>query len=175
MKTMIICEQGLEECEALIVYDLLKRADIETDLVGIEKTIISSHGLSFNPNKLLSEINADDYSCIILPGGMPGTKNLENNPKVSQLIDEFAKKSKLICAICAAPSILIKKNLIGNNEFTCYPGFECGLVSTKEKIHICNNIITSNGLGSAIDFGLEIIKTIINKEKAEEIRKKIQY
>lgn len=175
MKTIIICEQGLEECEALIVYDLLKRAGIETDLVGCEKNIISSHGLSFNVNKLLSEIDINEYGCLVLPGGMPGTKNLERNHIVSSIINEFAKENKLICAICAAPSILIKKTLLSDNEFTCYPGFECGYISTKEKVHVHNNFITSNGLGSAIDFGLEIIKAILSKDKAQEIKNKIQY
>lgn len=175
MKAMIICEQGLEECEALLVYDLLKRANIETDLIGFENTIISSHGLTFNPTKQYIDINSKDYDCLILPGGMPGTKNLERNPKVSYLINEFQKENKLICAICAAPSILIKKGLLTDNEFTCYPSFEMGFTSTKEKVHIHNNIITSNGLGSAIEFGLTIIEKLIGKDKADAIKSKIQY
>lgn len=175
MKAMIICEQGLEECEALLVYDLLKRACIETDLIGFENTIISSHGLSFHPTKQYKDINPIYYDCLILPGGMPGTKNLERNPKVSSLINDFVASKKLICAICAAPSILIKKGLLNDNEFTCYPGFELGFLSTKEKVHIHNNIITSNGLGSAIEFGLTIIEKLVGKEKADAVETKIQY
>lgn len=175
MKAMIICEQGLEECEALLVYDLLKRAVIETDLIGFENTIISSHGLSFNPTKQYNDINPDDYDCLILPGGMPGTKNLERNPKVSHLINDFHAKNKLICAICAAPSILIKKGLLIDKQFTCYPGFELGFISTEEKVHIHKNIITSNGLGSAIEFGLTIIEKLIGKENADAVKNKIQY
>lgn len=175
MKAMIICEQGLEECEALIVYDLLKRASIETDLIGFDNAIISSHGLSFNPTKNFNNINPKDYDCLILPGGMPGTNNLEKNQKVNNTIDDFVANKKLICAICAAPSLLIKKGYLSDNEFTCYPGFEQGYVSTHEKVHVHNNIITSNGVGSAIEFGLAIIEKLINKEKADSIKKAIQY
>ena len=175
MKAMIVCEQGPEECEALIVYDLLKRAEIETDLIGFEKTIISSHNLSFNPTKLFEEINSKEYDCLILPGGMPGTVNLERNPKVSYLINDFQIDNKLICAICAAPSLLIKKGYLMDGEFTCYPGFEHGFTSTREKVHVHNNIITSNGLGSAIEFSLKIIEKLLSKEKADAIKNVIQY
>lgn len=175
MKTLILCEQGLEECEALIVYDLLTRAGIDTVLAGINKDITSSHKLTFETNITIDQVNPSDYDCLVLPGGMPGTINLENNKKVNDIIDYFVNNHKLTCAICAAPSLLIKKGLLKDNEFTCFPGFECGFESTKEKVHVKDNIITSNGLGSAIEFGLKIIEVLISKDKSTEIRNKIQY
>ena len=175
MKALIVCEKGLEECEALIVYDLLTRANIETTLAGPTSPITSSHNLSFNINEPIGLINPDDYDCLILPGGMPGTTNLENNKIVNELIENFANNKKLICAICAAPSILIKKGLLKDNEFTCYPGFECGLESTRKKVFIHENIITANGMGSAIEFGLKIIEVLLGQNVAKEIENKIQY
>ena len=79
MKALIIVKQGLEECEALITYDLLYRAGIETDLVGSEEEIISSHNVTFKTHKLLKDINIEEYDCLILPGGMPGTINLHKS------------------------------------------------------------------------------------------------
>lgn len=175
MKAMIICEQGLEECEGLVVYDLLKRSGIDTELIGVNEYITSSHNLTFKVNKIINEVSSKDYDCLILPGGMPGTINLENNQLVNYLIDSFIKEDKYVCAICAAPSILIKKGLLKNNEFTCFPGFECGFESTKEKVHVHNKIITSNGFGSSIEFGLKIIECLLGKEKSQEIANKIQY
>ncbi|MBP5279826.1 MAG: DJ-1/PfpI family protein, partial [Erysipelotrichaceae bacterium] len=105
MKTMIIVNDGLEECEALITYDLLYRAGIEVELVGFTKEITSSHKVVFKADKLLDEIDPSEYECLILPGGMPGTLNLENDERVQKLIDQFIKEDKYVCAICAAPSI----------------------------------------------------------------------
>lgn len=175
MKALIICERGLEECEALIVYDLLKRAQIETTLAGPTSPITSSHNLSFNIDEPIGLVNPANYDCLILPGGMPGTINLEKNKNVNELIDYFVENKKLICAICAAPSILIKKGLLKDNEFTCYPGFECGLESTRKKVFMHENIITANGMGSAIEFGLKIIEVLLGQDKAKEIEEKIQY
>ena len=79
MKTMIILANGLEECEGLIVYDLLYRAGIEVDLVGLDSLITSSHNVTITPHKLIDEIDSSEYNCLVLPGGMPGTINLENN------------------------------------------------------------------------------------------------
>ena len=175
MKTMIIVANGLEECEALMTYDLLFRAQIEVELVGLDENITSSHNLSFLPHKLISEINPDDYNCLILPGGMPGTKNLEENKIVQSLIDLFVKEGKLICAICAAPSILIHKGLLKDNKFVCFPGFESGLTPADTKAIQDNNFITAKGLGAVIDFAYLIISNLVSEEKAKEVLSAIQY
>lgn len=175
MKTMIIVANGLEECEALVTYDLLFRAGIETDLVGLENEIVSSHNVTFKPHKHINEINPDDYECLVLPGGMPGTLNLENDERVSKIIDKFVENNKLIAAICAAPSILIHKGLLGSNRFICYPGFENGLTPANGKAVQDNNFITGKGLGANFEFAYLIIKNLVSEEKAKEVISKIQY
>lgn len=175
MKTMIIVSNGLEECEALVTYDLLYRAGIDVELVGLSKEIESSHKVVFKANKLIDEINPDDYECLVLPGGMPGTKNLENDERVQHLIDLFVKQDKYVCAICAAPSILIHKGLLNNRKFICFPGFENGLTPANEKAVQDNKFITGKGLGAAFEFSYLIIKNLINEEKAKEVLDKIQY
>ena len=175
MKTMIIVADGLEECEALMTYDLLYRAGIEVELVGLKKDIVSSHNLSFKAHKTIDEINPDEYDCLILPGGMPGTKNLENDDTVQKLIDYFVKQNRYVCAICAAPSILLHKNLLQNEKFICFPGFESGYTPSKQKAVQDNKFITAKGLGAVIDFAYMIITNLKDEQTAKDVLAKIQY
>lgn len=175
MKVGIICAEGLEECEALLINDLLIRSGIKTKLIGLEKEIKSTHNLTFKCDVEIKDFDYQNYDGIILPGGLPGTYNLEKNKKVQEIIDYFASKNKLIAAICAAPSILIHKGLLKDNEFTCYPGFESGFKSKETKVTKHNNFITGKGLGAEFEFSYEIIKYLLNEEKAKETLKKIQY
>lgn len=175
MKVCIICAPGLEECEALLVYDILFRAGIDVKLVGFKEEITSSHNMTFKVDALLDLENLNDYDCLVLPGGMPGKINLETNPIVSKAIDDFVKDNKLIAAVCSAPSILIKKGLLKDKEFTCFPGFEEGLEKLDVKAHKHKNIITGCGLGGTIDFAALIVAELVSKEKADEILNRIGY
>lgn len=175
MKVCIICAQGQEESEALLTYDLLYRAGLEVDLLGLDDEITSSHKVTFKTNKLLKSTNIDEYDCLVLPGGMPGTINLENSKLVQDAIDLFNLKNKLIAAVCAAPSILIHKGLLNDNEFTCYPGFESGKISTNLKAMKTRNIITGIGLGGVIEFSSLIISSLLNEETAKKVIDKIKY
>ncbi|MDO4940975.1 MAG: DJ-1/PfpI family protein [Erysipelotrichaceae bacterium] len=175
MKTMILVTTGLEECEALVVYDLLFRAKIDVELVGLVDEVVSSHNVTFKPHKLIENINSAEYDCLVLPGGMPGTLNLEKDERVQKLIDEFVEAKKYVCAICAAPSILIHKGLLKDDKFICYPGFENGLKPANKKAVQDDKFITGKGLGAAIEFAYLIISNLVSKEKADEIIQKIQY
>ena len=175
MKTMIIVAEGLEECEALMTYDLLFRAGIEVELVGLTKEICSSHNVIFNAHKTIDEIDPEEYECLVLPGGMPGTLNLENDERVQKLIDIFVSEGKYIAAICAAPSILIHKGLLKEGHFICFPGFENGLVPAKEKAIRDGRFITGKGLGAAVEFSCLIIEALLGKEKADDVKERIQY
>ena len=175
MKTMIILANGLEECEALVTYDLLFRAGIEVELVGLNDSIVSSHNVTIAPHKLIDDVNPDEYDCLVLPGGMPGTLNLENDERVQKMIDLFVAQDKYICAICAAPSILIHKGLLHNEKFICFPGFENGLTPCNTKAVEDGKLITGKGLGAAFEFSYLIIKNLVSEDKAKEVIAKIQY
>ncbi|MBQ6333628.1 MAG: DJ-1/PfpI family protein [Erysipelotrichaceae bacterium] len=175
MKAMIIVTQGLEECEALVTYDLLYRAGIETKLIGTDEQITSSHNVTFKAHETIAEVDPSTYDCLILPGGMPGTLNLENDERVQKLIDYFVKQDRYIAAICAAPSILIHKGLLQSGKFICFPGFESGLEPAKEKAVQDGRFITGKGLGAGFEFAHLIIENLISKEKADEVLKAIQY
>lgn len=175
MKAMIIVSDGLEECEALVTYDLLYRAGIGVELIGTKPEITSSHQVTFQSHKTIDEIDPLLYDCLILPGGMPGTKNLENDDRVQKLIDLFVKEDRYIAAICAAPSILIHKGLLKDKKFICFPGFESGLEPADVKAIQDSKFITGKGLGAAFEFSYLIIKNLLSEEKAEEVLKAIQY
>ena len=175
MKALIITYEGLEECEALLTYDLLYRAGISVDLVSDKETVTSSHGLTFLPHKLLKDIDIQEYDCLILPGGMPGTLNLENDEKVQQIIDSFVESDKYVAAICAAPSILLHKGLLKEGKFVCYPGFESGYETAQGKAIKDGRFITAKGLGAAFEFAYLIISSLLNEEKAQEVLAKTQY
>ncbi len=94
MKAGILCAPGLEECEALMVYDLLYRAGIDVKLIGLEDEIVSSHKVRFMPHMNINDFDPSDCDCLILPGGMPGTLNLEASEKVQELIDLFLREDR---------------------------------------------------------------------------------
>ena len=177
MKVAIFCADGLEQCECLVVYDLLHRAKFDVDLVRVGEglKVTSSHNLVFMANKNIDDINFDDYDALVLPGGIPGSDNLAAcKPLVKHLL-EFKANGKLIAAICAAPYIFVDNKLVKTNKFTCYPGFEHGLESTHNKVEVDNNVITARGLGANFEFAYEIIKFLSDETKARQILDQIQY
>lgn len=173
---MIICADGLEECEALIVRDLLYRAKIACDLVALRNpTVISAHNLTFATDKVLTEVKGKDYAAIILPGGMPGTKYLTESKLLKDLLTEFQREHKLIAAICAAPSLLIKLGFVGDHEFTVFPGFAQGKIPAEKAVVVHDNIITANGLCAAFRFAQAIITYLTTKRNADNVLKSILY
>jgi len=176
-KIIILIAEGLEECEALVPYDLFVRAGMEVDLVSItnDLKVKSAHNITLNTNKLIKDINPSDYALMMLPGGLPGVTNLEASKDVQDLIDLFVKENKYVAAICAAPSILVHKGLVKDNEFVCFPGFEGDLKQRNEKAYTHNKFITGKGLGASFEFTKEIITALASKEKAEEVLARVQY
>lgn len=170
---------GFEETEAIATADVLLRAGLELKTVGIGGSqITGSHGIKIECDLCESRVSTDDdISAVILPGGMPGTNNLQDSHVVMSFIDFAAKNNILICAICAAPKILGAAGLLEGKKAVCYPGFEDELKGAKlQKSSVCRdgNIITAKGAGAAIEFGLEIVKALKNEEKAQTVRELMQ-
>ena len=157
----VFLAEGFEEIEALATVDILRRSELDVATVGVgSKVVTGSHGIPVVCDVIDCEILPDQTaSAVILPGGMPGTLNLEKYEKVQMFIDYAAKNNILIAAICAAPSILGHKGLLNKIEATCYTGFEeqlSGAKISKKNVCVCGNIITANGAGSAFDFSFAI-------------------
>lgn len=161
-KIAIMIANGCEEIEALTVVDILRRAGIGIDMVAIgdQKTVTGSHRVTFECDALMSEISRADYDGIVLPGGMPGTENLRADKNVADMVKEYHASGKLVSAICAAPSVLGDLKVLDGKKATCHPGFEDRLGDAKfvaESVVRDGNVITSRGMGTAIDFALAIV------------------
>lgn len=179
-KIAIPLATGFEETEAITVIDILRRANLDVTTISIGETLVvdGAHGIKVNADKLFGEINFEEMDMIVLPGGMPGTINLDNHMELKKRVIEFDLDEKWIGAICAAPSIIGKLGLLEDKEATCYPSFEDKLFNAKisEKTTVvADNIITSRGLGTAIEFALTIVGELVNKESAEKLSKAIIY
>ena len=169
---------GFETIEALAVVDMLRRAKIDVKTVGVTgKIVTSSLNIDVTADIEIDEFDVKDADAVVLPGGMPGTLNLEADKTVQGAIDYCVENKKYICAICAAPSILGHKGLLKGKEAICFPGFENDLTGAtlSDKYVVTDGlIITARGAGVAVDFGLEIVKALKGEETAENVRKTIQ-
>lgn len=177
-KIAVFLADGFEEIEAVSIIDILRRADIETTTISISgnREVNGSHKIKILADKLFNEINIDDYSMIVLPGGMPGSKNLNEHPGLREQILNFHEQNKMLGAICAAPLVFGNLGILKNKKATCYPGYENqlhGAVVTGEKTEVSGNIITGKGAGVAIDFSLKIVETIKGEPLATELARKL--
>jgi len=160
MRLIVPLAEGFEEIEAVAVIDILRRANIKVDVVGIEDEIVSGrNGVKVLCDKIIADVKPEDYDGIVLPGGNPGYKNLENNQQVINLIKALNNKGKLVAAICAAPTILEKVGVLEGRRATCYPSLKDRIKNyVDERVVVDKNIITSKGPGTAIEFALEIVR-----------------
>ena len=170
---------GFEETEAIAPVDMLRRAGVTVKTVGIGKSMITgSHGISVICDLTDSELRlTDELDGVILPGGMPGTLNLDASQAVHSAVDFAVSHQKLVCAICAAPSILGRKGLLSGKKAIAFPGFEKeleGAIISKNAVVRDGIFITAKGAGVAVDFGLEIVAALVSRAKSDEIRSSIQ-
>ena len=179
-KVFIFMANGTEEIEALTVVDLLRRAGISISTVSADNAeyITGSHGITIKTDMGIDDVAWDEACMLVLPGGMPGTNKLMDCEILCEKLREFAEEGKYVAAICAAPSILGVNGLLEGKKATCYPGFEeklLGAQYVKAPVVKDGNIITSRGLGTAIEFSAEIISAVADEETAENILEKIIY
>ena len=176
----IFLAAGFEEIEALTVVDLCRRSGLEIDMVSIteERRVTGSHGICVEADTVFAEAAFEQYEMLIFPGGMPGTKNLEAHGGLMEKLDTFFEEGKYIGAICAAPSVLGHRGILKGKKACCYPGFEEqleGAEVTGTPVEKDGKVITSRGMGTAIDFGLAIVETFCGKEQADSLAKSIIY
>ena len=174
----VFLADGFEEIEALCPIDIMRRAGLSVTTVGIgKKEIIGAHSIMVNADITDTELTLSDIELIFLPGGMPGTKNLDASNTVHKAIDASLEQNAYIAAICAAPMILGKRGLLNGKSAICYPSFEKYLTgaSIPENARLVTDgkIITAKGMGVAYELGLEIVSLLCGKDKAEQIRKAI--
>lgn len=170
---------GFEEVEAIAALDVIRRAGIDIKSVGVgSNTVTGSHGITVVCDVTNDEINSfDGVEGVILPGGMPGTTNLYADETVNKAVDYCAENNLLLAAICAAPLILGRKNLLDGKKAICFPGFEDELIGaaiSDDYVCTCDNIITARGMGSAVNFGVAIVAYFKGQDFAAELKSGLQ-
>ena len=169
---------GFEEIEALAPLDLLRRAGVEVTTVGVGGEMIrGSHGIVVQADMPDTMYMDTAPEMIILPGGMPGSKNLDESRIVDAAVKTAVRKGAYIAAICAAPFILGKRGLLEGKEAICYPGFEEQLTGARisdKKVVRDGKFITAAGMGVAVDFGLKLVEVLKDAQTAADLRKTIQ-
>ena len=176
---VVFLADGFEECEGLLVVDLLRRAGLKVVMASImgRRDVRSSRNILIQADCLAENVNYEKVQMIVLPGGRLGTENLGKSELVKEKCVEFAGDKK-VAAICAAPSILANLGILDGRKATVHPDFEDKMVGAKvsdESVVIDGNIITGQGLGTTIPFAFEIIKVLVGDEKVQQIKKAICY
>jgi protein deglycase len=175
----IFFADGFEEIEAVTVCDILKRAGADVKSVGLgSKTIRGSHGIKIETDMEISEMVGYDPEMTVLPGGMPGTDNLDGSAALRGILKKAYVDKRRIAAICAAPMILGKLGMLENMEAACFPGYEKylkGAVLSRKAVVTDENITTSRGPGTAFAFALELVKILKGEETADKLARDMQY
>lgn len=167
----IFLADGFEEMEALYPVDILRRGGVKVQTVGVTgKTVTGSHGIPVVADITLTEAITENLVGVVLPGGLPGTTNLENSDGVQKFLDFADDNGLLIAAICAAPSVLGKKGLLKGKRAVCYPGFEeylSGAEVLDQSVVQDGNILTARGAGVAADFGFALLTYLTKTQESE--------
>lgn len=172
---------GFEESEAITPIDMLRRCKKDVVTVGVGGAIIKgSHGIPVFADIEDREVILDEnLEMIILPGGMPGTLNLEKSEAVQNAIDYCVKNNIFIGAICAAPSILGHKGLLDSKNACCYTGYETQLgnaIFNAEAKTVTDGIfITARGAGVSAEFGFALVEALISKERRKTLEEAMRY
>jgi len=183
-RVAVFFASGLEECEALILVDLIYRAGIPCDKVSItgEREVTGSHEITITCDCTIDDAGFDfeAYDMLVLPGGLPGTPNLAACEPLTRALKTFAAAGKEIAAICAAPSVFAELGLLEDRYATSNPGFQevlakYGAHVLQDSVVVDGNITTSQGLGTAIDLGLALVGKILGPEDVEDLKGKIVY
>lgn len=179
-KAYVFLADGFEEVEGITIVDILRRAEIDVTMISINDSveILGAHGIVISADKVFEEVGFDDVDMLILPGGMPGTKNLAKHKGLINLLKDFDDADKMIAAICAAPTILGENEILKGRHATCYPGYEDKLIGATivNKNVVCDdNIITSQSLSTAIEFSLAIVSHFKGYAVKEKVKKAIVY
>lgn len=175
----VFLADGFEETEALAPVDILRRCGVEVQTVGVGgEQITGSHKITVVSDITDAQVTTDGLEAVVLPGGMPGTLNLEKSPIVKACVEYCVDNDLPVCAICAAPSILGHMGILQGKKATCFPGFENELagaqVCQSELAVTDGKIVTGKGAGAAIEFGLAVAALLAGKEKSDKVRESLQ-
>ncbi len=174
-KVLVPLAAGCEELEAVTIVDLLRRAGVEVVMAGLQPGIIkASRGTQLVPDALLDSVLGDEFDMVVLPGGMPGARHLKEDGRVQALLKRLASEGRYTAAICAAPMALAEAGLLSGRKATAYPGVleKLGLPDVElqnQAVVRDGTVITSRGPGTAMDFALELIEILADRDTRREV------
>ena len=159
---IVLLTDGFEEIEALTPVDMLRRAKLNVKTVGVNgKIAVGSHGIPVVCDITAEEVDLNEVTMAVFPGGMPGSLNLDASPFTDKVIDAVTKKSGRLAAICAAPLVLGRRGLLNGKKATCFPGFEAELIGatvTGEEFVTDGNVTTGKGMEYSLPFAKELVR-----------------
>ncbi len=175
-KAVVFLADGFEDIEALGTVDILRRGGVEVTIAGVTGDIVtSSHNIKVMVDTLVDTISVTDYDAFVCPGGMPGAVNLKDNDKVINLLQQAYSSNKLVAAICAAPMVLERAEILKGKDFTMYPGMESyapsGNYSSNNLVVKDGSVITGAGPAATFSYAFEILSYLMGQEKADEVAK----
>lgn len=174
-RVLVPLAQDCEELEAVTIIDLLRRAGVEVVTAGLDaQPVTASRGVRLLPDTSLDELVGESFDLIALPGGLPGADHLAADARLLSMLRRQSEKNGRVAAICAAPRVLAAAGLLENREVTAYPGTldKLSLPDTDIRscaVHVDNNITTSRGPGTAMDFALSLVEQLCGKDRRDEV------
>lgn len=173
----VFLADGCEEVEALTPVDILRRAGQDVRTVGVGgKTVTGSHGITIVCDLSEDQTDPGEMEMVVLPGGMPGTLNLEKSDTVRFCVQYAVKTGKWVAAICAAPSILGHMGLLKGRAAVCYPGYEgeLGAEIAEGPVVVDGNFVTARGMGVSVQFGLRLVELLAGSALADDLCESLQ-
>ncbi|CAK7071859.1 MAG: Protein/nucleic acid deglycase 3 [Parabacteroides sp.] len=173
-KAFVFLATGFEEMEAIGTVDILRRGGIEAKTVSItnEQKVCGAHGVEITADLLFADADFTEADALILPGGMPGSNNLNACEPLKEALLQQYRQGKIVAAICAAPLVLGGLGLLKGRKATCYPSFEATLIgatATGEAVEKDGNVITGKGPGLVMEFALALVAAIKGDAVTEEV------
>ena len=177
MKVLCILTDGFEELEAVGTIALLRRAKIDIDVCAIDATkACGRFEIAMDDLKNLADVCASEYDVLFLPGG-PHYQKLESNETVLSILKQFIDEEKLVCSICAAPTILGRQGYLKGKRYTCFTSMneDFGGTYVDEYAVVDGNLITGRSAAAVIDFAFAIIEKVLGEQRAQEVKDSIYY
>ena len=179
-KVLVPLANGCEELEAVTIIDLLRRAQVEVVVAGLQPgSVTASRGTVLVPDTTLGQVKNVQFDMVVLPGGLPGADHLDKDPTLATILEAMNQRQAHIGAICAAPKVLANAGFLDNKKATAYPGVLTQdeypeILHSVEAAVVDGHIITSKGPGTAMVFALELIEILCGNSKKQEIEAQLQ-
>ncbi|MFN7064735.1 MAG: DJ-1 family glyoxalase III [Aquificaceae bacterium] len=176
-KVAVLLAEGFEEVEVVAPIDVLRRAGVEVFIAGLTKEpVASARNIKIVPDTTIDRLNPEELDMVILPGGAGGVERLKSDPRVERLVKAMQEKKKLIGAICAAPTALAKFGVLQGKRATVYPSLVEEIKPAQfvdQPVVEDENIVTSQGPGTALEFGLRLAQRLVGKETTKEVARRM--